>query len=149
MQGFRKHALQQQVYLNVEILPEGRVVDGSMVNNAQPVSFAALASPHLTGPRLCSPISNFSRIQRDNATSPTSQSVGTGERPGRARLRKLRNSERNALEFVKRRSYAQGKQQALRFGWMYLSFDLESPTVYSQAQLIMRKSSFSHANSSC
>lgn len=39
-------------YLDVEVLPEGRVVDSGMVHNAQTVPFATLACPHLAGPCL-------------------------------------------------------------------------------------------------
>ena len=52
-----------QVYLNVEVLAEGRVVDSGVVDNAQPISLAALASPYLASPSLHMSIASRLRLR--------------------------------------------------------------------------------------
>lgn len=53
-------------YLNVEVLSERGVVDSGMVHDAEPVPFAALACPHLAGPRLRPPSTPLSMISGTN-----------------------------------------------------------------------------------
>ncbi len=46
-------------HLDVEVLPEGGVVDGSVVHNAQTVTFTPLAGPHLACPGLQPPFTSL------------------------------------------------------------------------------------------